>query len=431
MKLNPLSLSCILAVAALSAGCGDKDADDSGTTDDSATTNCNADGSVCYLTGEYTEDLTLTADVSWVLQSGVFIGDDTSNTVLTIEPGTTIYGESSSLGMLVIRRNARIEAAGTSSAPIVFTSDQPVGSRAAGDWGGLILNGNAPINVCYDGSEVLPCEAEGEGSTGTYGGDNPNDNSGTLQYVRVEFAGALITSENELNGIAFQAVGSGTTVDYVQVHKNADDGIEFFGGNANVKHVVISGVGDDFTDWTDGWQGNAQFLVLQGAADAGDNGMEADNEEDANDATPRSMPTIANVTLIGTAGNDLGMLLRLGTAGDFHNFIIDGFGDGCIAVDGDASLAQLAAGHLSFDHFMINCGTNFFEDDGTVEVAFLAGSGNSVSDPQLSGFVPGNSAAASGGAGPGGSFFTAAAYYGAIDPNGADWTAGWTNFPEN
>ncbi|MCB9741418.1 MAG: hypothetical protein H6741_29945 [Alphaproteobacteria bacterium] len=427
----------LLSLVPFAFACGEKDGDDSAADDSGAEAySCNEDGTVCYLSGEYASDLTLTADVSWVLQGPVFIGDDTNPATISIEAGTTIYGTSGELSFLVIRRNAQIDAVGTASAPIVFTSDQPEGSRNSGDWGGLIINGNAPINNCFDGSEVLPCEAEGEGSTGTYGGDDPGDSSGTLEYVRVEFAGALITSENELNGIAFQGVGSGTTVDYVQVHKNADDGVEFFGGNVGVKHVVISGVGDDSMDWTDGWRGKAQHVVLMPWSDQGDQGIEADNNGDSNEALPRATPTIANVTVLGTPSNDIGVLLREGTAGELHNIIVANFGDGCLSVDGDSALAQASSGALSIQYGWLDCQTPYFEDDGTVQAWFEAGTGNATGPSGLThnegapGFMPG-SGAANGGPGPSDAWFDDAAYYGAIDPNGSDWTAGWTSFPAN
>ena len=174
----------------------------------------------------------------------------------------------------------------------MFTSDQLEGQKARGDWGGLIINGNAPINGC---DEDL-CSAEGEGSTGLYGGDNTEDNSGTLRYVRVEYAGTQFSEDNELNGIAFQGVGSGTTVEYIQVHMNADDGVEFYGGSVNVKYVVLTGIGDDSMDWTDGWNGKAQFVLAKQASDDGDNGIEADNNKANNDFEPRSNPTLANMT---------------------------------------------------------------------------------------------------------------------------------------
>ncbi|RMG17497.1 MAG: hypothetical protein D6729_08750, partial [Deltaproteobacteria bacterium] len=133
---------------------------------------------VCVLSGTITDDITLTADKKWLLRGGVFIGDDVEETVLTIEPGTTIYGEERSTGFLVITRHSKIMAEGTPEAPIVFTSSKAPGSRARGDWGGLILNGNAQVNTGD--------EAYGEGGTGWYGGTDDDDSSGVLRYVRVE-----------------------------------------------------------------------------------------------------------------------------------------------------------------------------------------------------------------------------------------------------
>ena len=152
--------------------------------------------------------------------------------ILEIEAGTTIYGDSATNGTLVIARGSQIHAHGTAAAPIVMTSDQLEGERARGDWGGLIINGYAPLNI--EGGE-----AEGEGDTGTYGGDDPTDSSGILEYVRVEFAGTEFSPDNELNGIAFQGVGSGTTVENVMVKFNKDDGLEFFGGTVEVKYVRL------------------------------------------------------------------------------------------------------------------------------------------------------------------------------------------------
>ncbi len=198
-----------------------------------ATRTYDADGDVSgdagYMTGDDDEYQVLVAgrfgtDMSWdsdnvyYLADAVFIGNDNANNcTLTIEAGTLIKGEVSTTkpGVLVITRGSKINAVGTAAAPIVFTSAKSEGTRARGDWGGLVINGNAAINATGG-------TAEGEGETGTYGGTDDADNSGTLKYVRVEFAGTLFSADNELNGIAFQAVGSGTTVDYVQVHMNAD-----------------------------------------------------------------------------------------------------------------------------------------------------------------------------------------------------------------
>ena len=396
------------------------------------------------LSGAITEDTTLTADTAWLLRGGVFVGDDETPVTLTIESGTTIYGESSTDGMLVVTRNARLVADGTADAPIVFTSSKNEGSRARGDWGGIIINGNAPINSCGDTS-TGPCEAFGEGGTGWYGGDDPTDDSGVLRYVRVEFAGTLLSPDNELNGIAFQGVGSGTVIDYVQIHMNADDGIEFYGGTAEARHVLLTGIGDDSIDWTDGWTGKLQFAIAQQYADNGDNGIEADNNGDANDATPMSHPTLSNITLIGVPGgasSDVGVLLREGTGADLSNVVVTGFGDVCLDIDHDATFANIGAGSLSVTNTILNCDTQFGTDGADpvgVDTFFTDGAGNETGDPGLAapydtttpGFAPtAGSLAASGGSTPADSFFDAVDFRGAVGPD-ADWTAGWTTSAPN
>ena len=144
------------------------------------------------------------------------------------------------------------------------------------------------------------CEANGEGNSGLYGGNNHEDSSGVLRYVRVEWAGFPVTGTDELNGIAFQGVGAGTVVDYIQVHYNNDDGVEFFGGTVNVKHVYLTGNKDDSMDWASGWRGKAQFILVHQAADEGNNGIEASNLESPMNGEPRSNPILANLTLIGS-----------------------------------------------------------------------------------------------------------------------------------
>lgn len=394
---------------------------------------------VCILSGTITDDLTLTADNVYLLRGGVFIGDDENETILSIEAGTTIYGESSTDGMLIVRRGSKIYAEGTAEEPIVFTSSKAEGSRARGDWGGLIINGRAPINSCADG-EADACEAFGEGGTGFYGGTDPEDNSGVLRYIRVEFAGTLISPENELNGIAFQGVGSETEVDYVQVHMNADDGVEFFGGNVVVKHVLITGAGDDSLDWTDGWQGGAQYVILHQSDDNGDNGIEADNNGEANDAEPRSNPALANFTIIGSPESeksDLGILLREGTAASLINVAVLGFNDACLKVDNEATIAQLEAGAITMTNSVLNCETNF-KGDVDLESWFLGQEGNATGSAELTAafditnpdYTPTTmGSAVAGDASSLHSSFDTATFVGAVDQD--DWTLGWTTHTQN
>ena len=405
---------------------------------------------LCVLQGTYTDDLTLTNDAVYLLRGGVFIGDDEGATVLTIDAGVTIFGETSTDGMLVVRRNSQLFAMGTADAPITMTSSKAAGERARGDWGGVIINGNAPINACVDdpsGDGV--CEAFGEGGTGWYGGDDPADDSGEIHFLRIQFAGTLVSPDNELNGLALQAVGSATDIDHVQVHMNADDGIEFFGGTANARNLVLTGIGDDNLDWTDGWTGMLQYLVAQQYDGNGDNGIEADNNGDNNDLTPRSAPMIANVTLVGVPtsdASDTGIVLREGTAGDLINVVAHGWNDSCLDVDNDATVAEGDAGSLTMEYSLLDCGTNYAADDEeawtttwfTDQTGNVEGDGSTadLTDPlniDAPDFTPvaGGTVATSGGdASAWDAWFDATDFMGGVGPDD-NWVAGWTAFPAN
>ncbi len=291
------------------------------------------------------------------LQGGINV---TNGATLTIEPGTRIEGQQGTgpgVGgaALFIQRDGKIIADGTPLEPIVMTC---TGNKFKGCWGGLVINGNAILNdgatittsvpgrsndpgtsgtgTCMGGT--FPClEKQGEGSSGPYGGANDNDNSGILRYVRVEYAGFRFTPLNELNGIAFQAVGRGTTVDFVQVHAGLDDGIEMFGGTVNLKHLVLSANSDDSFDYTEGYRGNVQFVIIQHDSLDSDKGLEHDNWETNNDALPRAVPQEWNITLIGkknpagtggTPGNNSvgAMHLRRGARPTIGNVLAEGWG---------------------------------------------------------------------------------------------------------
>jgi hypothetical protein len=408
-----------------------------------------SEAQVTTISGDITSDTSLTRDQTWLLQGTVFVR---APATLFIEPGTTIVGDTASNGTLVIDQGAQLLAKGTATAPIVFTSAQPVGSRARGDWGGLILNGRAPSNVPGG-------IGEGEGGTGTYGGTDPLDDSGEFGYLRVEFAGTEFSPDNELNGIAFQGVGAGTFVDYVQVHFNKDDGLEFFGGTVSVKHAYCTGIGDDSFDWTDGWSGRGQFWVGQQRGDDADQGFEGDNSAENNDLTPRSFPRIYNFTLAGAPDNsdgsesDIGMLLREGTAGNFHNGIVIGFKEVGLEIDGRATFTQAAAGELVIDNmiFFGNAGGNFStdsdEDAGIpfttltyattiakairdVDPMLTEAFGQGAPDfrplpgsPALDGSVPVASP-------PDDGFFEVVTYIGAMDGT-TNWLEGWTTSAPN
>lgn len=285
------------------------------------------------------------------------------NVVVTIEPGTVIKGKRNSANgtpsALIFRRGARLIADGTAAEPIVFTSDQPAGSRTKGDWGGLVLNGRAPVNV--PGGEGL---AEGLNNV-PFGGADSADSSGVLRYVRLEFAGRQLTIDNELNILTLNGVGTGTVVDHVQANVGLDDCVEWFGGTVNSKYLVGSACGDDGFDWQLGTSGATQFgLIAQNITviEAGGNGFEGDNNENLQLTTPFSQPKFCNVTAIGTRGqpgtpagsNQVGALLRRGTKGVIANSIIAGFAKSPIELAQIMSSACASASQLTGDLLVRN-----------------------------------------------------------------------------
>jgi hypothetical protein len=416
----------------------------SDSSEETSTDTAASGGDTITVSGAITADTTWVTGKTYVLESHVFV----ENATLTIEPGVVVKGKSGS--SLVITTSARLEAAGTAAAPIVFTSNEPAGQRGPGNWGGVVMLGNAPLNV-EGGSESIEGFPAG-GDRTVYGGSDAAHDCGTLKYARIEFAGYELEKDNELNGLTVGGCGTGTEIDYVQVHLGADDGVEMFGGTANLRHIVITQPDDDGLDWDFGWTGNVQFLVLQQNGLVGDNGIEADSNKNDNDATPRAAPTLWNTTWVGsnaepgTAGKtQSAFMFRRGTAGTMKNAVVAYFTDFALQVNDKSSTDLLAAGQLSlqsslwWDNGGATDAVVAKSDVEGVDVAALvatAESGNKLVDPKLTdalnldapNFLPAaGSPALSGGATPPAGFDATATYYGAFGT--VDWTAGWTAYP--
>jgi len=442
-------------------GCG------TGSVRETSVTNGDITINACEITGNITQDTVIPANAGVIITGPTFLGLDdgavaqkdgnlsAGGTPVTLEigAGATLFGSEGS-DYIVVARGSRIEAVGTADSPIVFTSrsdiEGTVGENDRGQWGGVIINGRAPINACIDGTAVggsADCEKSGEGSSGLFGGDNPADDSGILRYVQVRYAGFLINNEDELNGIAFQGVGSGTEVDYIQVHNNADDGIEMFGGAVDVNHVVLTGNADDSFDYTDGWVGRAQYVLVRQSGDDADQGFEFDNRSSNNDLTPRSNPMISNFTIIGernAAESDDGMLLRAGTAGEFYNGIVVDMGEQCLDIDDDATFDGItfnngrpASEALIVQSVFFNCTENFADDgaDDLVDVAdwFNNTMINNVDSAtnSMAGVFPGPQELATTVTDVNAidSYFDATSFVGAFSPSetsASNWAAGWT-----
>ncbi len=400
------------------------------------------DKPVVVVTGEITGAETWSSSNYYVLRGAVFVNEGAT---LTIQSGTHVIGEAGSVGTLIVLKGGRLNAIGTRTAPIVFTSDQPVGSRARGDWGGLIINGRAPVNL--EGGE-----GQGEANTGIYGGNDPNDDSGSLRYVRVEFAGVEFSPDNELNGIAFQGVGRGGSYEFIQVHMNRDDGLEWFGGTADIKYAVVSNAADDSFDWTFGWQGRAQFIAIHQRSDDADWGIEADNNEFNNNLLPRANPQIYNLTICGDPDTNEGaesvraVLFRRGTAVTFRNFLITGSKTLGMQIDGGATLDQVANGTTQIGAGVIwgpvtplHAGTVPFVASGRfpdVRVNVDGGLSTNCFNHENPDFRPTSAATLAGGQltpiqPPNDGFFEAVSFIGAVPPAPADdWTQGWTAYPQ-
>lgn len=399
----------------------------------------------CELSGTYTADLTLTNNNLYALNGYVLIGGDNQNSAtLTVEAGTTVFGRQGA-DSLVVRRGSKLVAEGTASAPIVFTSAADVAGEPTGpgQWGGMVLLGNAPNNQCpNDGVTACARAVEGvptagdDGDQTVHGGNDAMDNSGVLRYVRVQYAGFEVQPGAELNGITFASIGAGTTVEYVQVHQNADDGVEFFGGTVNAKYVVLTDIQDDSVDWDHGFQGKMQYVIARQPLDNSEANqlIEADNDGSEPNLEPRSMPMIANFTGIGndfTAGNSpsSGVRLREGTGGQFFNFIIAGteLTDRCLRIDSESQSLFGDTDLIQMTNSVVACATeseNF--NDSTTQDWFLGEATNSTAAGPaaiLNGVFTTTDAPAADLSGN--AFFDNVDFVGAVQA-GNDWTAGWT-----
>ena len=436
------------------------------------------------IAGNITTDMTLYADTVYTLSGFVKVANGAT---LTIQPGTKIVGSLDVPGSaLFILRGGRIVANGTAAAPIVMTSARADGDRAPGDWGGLIIVGNATINrnadVIVEGSDANRPNGGAPGVV--YGkGTADDDSSGVLRYVRVEFAGFGVAQDQELNSFTFAAVGSRTKVEYLQALAGLDDNFEWFGGTMDAKYLVSYEAADDHFDSSEGHRGRNQFLigyqttVLQPRPGAGQTsgdpqGFEVDGCAgvgctDLQNSAPFNMPVFANFTMIGPgqgvlpASGGVGMVLRRGTGGVWVNGIVGRYTVGLSIRDAasnqrrlDDSLtirnillaenvAHLDPSSTNFTQpaFFVGSGIDSISGAGTARDLFVSvPPAGTLPSPATLDWTPADgSAAASGGlnaftgvlAARAGAFVTATSYRGAADPTGAKWWQGWTVYDRN
>lgn len=302
-------------------------------------------GTTVILQGRITADTVLRKQNTYILKGLVYM---VNNKTMTIEAGTKIQGSynGSDVAALIITRGSKIMAQGTADQPIVFTSASP--NPQSGDWGGIILCGKADINASFNGKNGLyqveggVDNAQGDGLAG-YGDLTPaapvnNDNSGTLSYVRIEYAGYAYQPDKEINSLTLAAVGSGTTLDHIQVTYAKDDAFEWFGGTVNAKYLIAWKTQDDDFDTDNGFSGKVQFgLIIRDSLIADistSEAFESDNNASGTTATPKTNAVFSNVTAIGpratltNAGNTLfraGAQIRRNSAISIYNSIILGW----------------------------------------------------------------------------------------------------------
>ncbi len=317
----------------------------------------------------------------------------TDGAKITIEAGTKIISNKDSAGVLVIYRDATIDAEGTAAAPIVFTSGETTPNP--GDLGGVILVGQAKGNANH---AVL--EGGVDAALSAFGGTNDAHSSGTLKYVRIEYAGKAVAPGDEVNGLSLYAVGSGTTIDYIQVVRGLDDAFEFFGGTVNCKHLIAYNCADDDFDMDDGYRGMIQFAIsvkdpafTDNKGTTGDisNNFEEDNVNPANGflwtRSPITYPTLSNFTAIGpnnaagtSADYGYGMRWRRGAKFILANSIVIGGQKAGLDIDNDSTASYYEQGVSAFYNSFLNAFSNPYKVTSQLAVPEYSGFGKSGAD---------------------------------------------------
>ena len=408
----------------------------------------------CNLPSSITSDITLTNDITWVMNGKVGVGVDGGAVgTLRIQPGTLLIStgvSANSFDHVSVARGSKIFALGTRDFPVIMTTANELPnaptSPAAGQVGGLAVAGRAPVNC------TAPCAAEWD-STVAYGGNDPKDSSGEIRYMQVRYSGYVFRAGSELNAFTFAGVGSGTLVEYTQSYRGQDDGYEFFGGNVNVRYSMVTCPGDDSYDWDIGYTGKIQFAVVDQRGCSGeDHGLELANNPNNGDALPRARGVMANVTLRGNPAASRstdGFNLKEGTGGNFYNVLVEGFKRSCITIDGTQTSAASGdpgiglTGVLTGNNIKAaNCGTTALRESGGVAASYTSQWFNSQAGNELlsagvlkansylpNGLAPTGQFPPAGATAPGlNDWFIPTNFVGAFrsDADADNWALGWT-----
>lgn len=427
LKLNVWALAACMGLFSLTS-CSDDDNNgnggDGGNGDNGGSQSeiVVEDGATLSGTVNNGQTVRLSQGRSFQLSGGYTVADGGK---LIIEPGVTITSQRDDTpDYILIAQGGYIDAQGTAESPIVMTANLNGEALRTGGWGGIHICGKAHTN-------------RGEGTyseigESLYGGSEEEDNSGILRYIRLEYTGFALDSEHEANGLSLYGVGSGTTIDHIAIYKGGDDGIEFFGGSVNVKYAVVIDCEDDSYDWTEGWNGHAQFLVASQAGTTGekDNGdclMECDNNGDNAILTPIAHPILSNLTLIGnnSTEGDRGIRLRAGTEVEIYNTLITGKNRSITIETPETDASFTRETTPSVLEYLVCSGSFDNEEENATytEDLFLAAN-NELNATDIN-FTDGFIGTLDGGIDPTtlGSFFSTATYKGAVE-TGADWING-------
>ena len=417
------------------------------------------------LNGEITTNTVLKTGKTYTMKNFVYVRQGAT---LKIEPGVTIRGDKGTKSTLIITRNGKIDAQGTASQPIVFTSGESTPNR--GDWGGIIILGNARNNSSANGTAGLAQIEGGVNNSkglGLHGGTNDADNSGTMKYVRIEYPGIAFQPDNEINGLTMGSVGSGTTIDYVEVYKSGDDAFEWFGGTVNCKHLLAVEATDDDFDTDFGYSGKVQYGISLRDPNQADfatggtsNGFESDNDGNGSSATPRTSAVFSNMTMVGPKAQagvtpvsqfGRGAHIRRNSAVSIFNSAFIGWNTG-LRIDGSATAGNFNSGAAEFKNNYVANASKVADTSGSINSSNLidpigffntAGAGNTSEasvtaamlgsmtlgtgfNAQPNGGSPLLSGASFSSAKLSGGFFETTSYRGAIGTT--NWASGWAKF---
>ena len=410
---------------------------------------------VCTLPSIFTADASLpqVPGLLYAMNGRVDVGTDdgpaadnsdgvTGTTVnLSIEPGVIVYG-ATGRSYLVVQRGSTIDAEGTATMPIVFTSrDNVLGvnnNASSQQWGGVVLLGRAPVSDCLVGANPanqIDCEQRLEGALNppSFGGITGDDNSGSLKYVQIRFSGFTLNSGSELQSLTTGGVGSGTGISYIQSYNSSDDGVELFGGEPKLDHFIVVGAEDDSFDIDTGAKADIQYAIAVQRAGAGDNALELDSPDGDFDFTaiPRTNAQFSNFTFIAQGSGSQAMRVRGQADLTMANGIVVKPAAPCLRIDEEDNAAAGSrtdeAGPPSFESMLFDCTTTSTGDRNDVNP--YLGAGNTFGTVTLTNLFQ-NTAAIDGytpifDATALSSFFSAPTYVGAVSSTDT-WFQGWT-----